>query len=115
MTSVMADMHKSACEKGMAVKVCPPSKAWVPERDCPKTDFKISPSADCLELYRRLRRSLAFHSVDSIPAQDLYPTQEIRNPSYDGPQEEPRRNAAVAAMRRALERVANFKIVPGST
>ena len=69
----------------------------------------------CLELYRRLRRSLAFHSVDSIPAQDLYPTQEIRNPSYDGPQEEPRRNAAVAAMRRALERIAAYKIVPGST
>ena len=69
----------------------------------------------CLELYRRLRRSLSFRSVESIPAQDLYPTQEIRNPSYHGPEEEPRRNAAVAAMRRALERIANYKIVPGST
>ena len=73
-------------------------------------------SLGCIELYRRLRRSLAFHSVESIPAQDLYPTlQERRNPTYEGPAEEPRRNAALAAMRRALERVANFKIVPGST
>ena len=69
----------------------------------------------CLELYRRLRRSLSFRSVESIPAQDLYPTQEIRNPSYHGPAEEPRRNAAVAAMRRAIERLASYKIVPGST
>ena len=69
----------------------------------------------CIELYRRLRRSLSFRSVDSIPAADLYPTQEIQNPTYDGPAEEPRRNAALSAMRRALERIANYKIVPGST
>ena len=73
-------------------------------------------SLGCIELYRRLRRSLAFRSVESIPAQDLYPTlQERRNPTYEGPAEEPRRNAALSAMRRALERVAAFKIVPGST
>ena len=53
MTSVMADLHKSACEKGMSVKVCPPSKACVPEKDCPKTDFKLSPSADCSGAYVR--------------------------------------------------------------
>ena len=69
----------------------------------------------CIELYRRLRRSLSFRSVESIPAADLYPTQEIRNPTYEGPAEEPRRNAALSAMRRALERIANYKIVPGST
>ena len=73
-------------------------------------------SLGCIELYRRLRRSLAFHSVESIPAQDLYPTlQERRNPTYEGPAEEPRRNAALSAMRRALERIAAYKIVPGST
>jgi len=72
-------------------------------------------SLGCIELYRRLRRSLAFHSVESIPAQELYPTQELRNPTYEGPAEEPRRNAALSAMRRALERIAAYKIVPGST
>ena len=65
-----------------------------------------------VELFRRLRRSLAFHLVDSIPAQDLYPTQDIRNPEYEGPQEVPLRNAAVAAMRQALTAVANLKMSP---
>ena len=70
----------------------------------------------CIELYRRLRRSLSFRSIESIPAADLYPTlQERRNPTYDGPAEEPRRNAALSAMRRAIERIAAYKIVPGST
>ena len=53
MTSVMADLHKSACERGMSLKVCPPSKACVPEKDCPKTDFSIKPSADCSGAYVR--------------------------------------------------------------
>ena len=58
---------------------------------------------------------MAFHSVESIPAQELYPTQELRNPTYEGPAEEPRQNAALAAMRRAIQRIASYKIVPGST
>ena len=58
MTSVMADMHKSACEKGMAVKVCPPSRVCIPEKDCPRTDFKITPSADCSGAY--VRKTLSY-------------------------------------------------------
>ena len=53
MTSIMADMYKGACEKGMMLKVCLPSKACMPDKDCPKRSFKLAPSADCSGGYVR--------------------------------------------------------------